>query len=467
MSDETSNRDEEANRLTGRIGRYAKVGTNVGGIAARVAGARLFGRDVDRDKNAAALAKALGGLKGPIMKVAQMLSTIPDLVPAEYAEELAQLQSQAPPMGWPFVKRRMMAELGPGWLQQFSNFEREAAASASLGQVHKATDLDGRSLACKLQYPEMQSAVEADLNQLEIALALYRRMDNAIDPSEIGAEIGERLREELNYELEASHISLYNAILAHEPLIHVPDVLSTLSTKRLLTMTWLDGSPLATWLDRSLEDRNEIARALFAAWWHPLYSYGVIHGDPHMGNYTVRSESPDGPAQGINLLDFGCVRTFQPKFVGGVINLYFGVLHDDRDRIVHAYETWGFNGLSNELIDILTIWARFIYAPLVDDKVRKIDENASPAEYGRKQAFEVHKGLREKGPVKVPREFVFMDRAAIGLGGVFLRLGSELNYYRMFNEVIDGFDEDKLALKQAEAFAQAGVPIPTAPTTSA
>lgn len=460
MSDPSSPRDDEANRLTGRMGRYARVGTNVGGIAARVAGARLFGRDVDRDKNAAALAKALGGLKGPVMKVAQMLSTIPDLVPAEYAEELAQLQSQAPPMGWPFVKRRMMAELGSGWQQKFASFEREAAASASLGQVHRATGHDGQLLACKLQYPEMQSAVEADLNQLEIALAFYRRMDSAIDPSEIGEEIGERLREELDYELEARHIALYSTILRNDPLIDVPDVVTDLSTKRLLTMTWLEGSPLATWLDKPLEDRNQIACALFSAWWLPLYNYGVIHGDPHMGNYTVRSNGPDAPAQGINLLDFGCIRTFQPRFVGGVINLYFGVLHDDRDRIVHAFETWGFKGLGNELIDILTIWARFIYAPLVDDKVRKIDENSSPAEYGRKQAFEVHKGLREKGPVKVPREFVFMDRAAIGLGGVFLRLQSELNYYRMFNEFIDGFDEDKLAARQVEMFTQAGVPLP-------
>ncbi|MEL6423465.1 MAG: AarF/ABC1/UbiB kinase family protein, partial [Pseudomonadota bacterium] len=280
-------RDSEGNRLTGRVSRYARVGTNVGGIAARVATSRLLGRDPKDSRNAAALAKALGGLKGPMMKVAQMLSTIPDLVPAEYAAELAQLQSQAPPMGWPFVKRRMQAELGVGWQKRFGSFEREAAAAASLGQVHRATSLDGQTLACKLQYPEMQSAVEADLNQLEIAMALYRRIDQAIDPSQMGEEIGARLREELDYELEAKHIALYAGIMRAEPRIVVPDVLPDLSTQRLLTMTWLDGSPLAGWLDRSLEDRNEIAKALFNAWWHPLYSYGVIHGDPHMGNYTV------------------------------------------------------------------------------------------------------------------------------------------------------------------------------------
>src|SRR4051812_26979784 len=128
-----------------------------------MAGARLFGAGGDRNANAAALAAALGGLKGPIMKVAQLMSTVPDLLPPEYATELAQLQSNAPPMGWAFVKRRMSAELGPDWQAKFGSFEHQPAAAASLGQVHRATALDGAALACKLQYPDMQSAVEADL----------------------------------------------------------------------------------------------------------------------------------------------------------------------------------------------------------------------------------------------------------------------------------------------------------------
>ena len=164
MNDSPS--DKEKNRLSARALRYGKVGANVGGVAARIAGRRLFGLDPERDKDAAALAAALGGLKGPIMKVAQLLATIPEALPAEYAAELGQLQSQAPPMGWPFVRRRMAAELGPDWEAKFASFEHEAAASASLGQVHRARSHDGRALAAKLQYPDMQSAVEADLVQL-------------------------------------------------------------------------------------------------------------------------------------------------------------------------------------------------------------------------------------------------------------------------------------------------------------
>jgi len=451
--------DSERNRFSARVQRYGKVGANVGGVAARIAGRRLFGLDPERDKDAAALAAALGGLKGPLMKVAQLLATIPEALPAEYAAELGQLQSQAPPMGWPFVRRRMAAELGPDWEDRFAQFEHDAAASASLGQVHRAQSHDGRKLAVKLQYPDMQSAVEADLSQLGVLFSLHRRMRPAIETSEMMQEISARLREELDYELEAKHMRLYGLIFADDPLIRVPEVLPELTTKRLLTMTWMEGGRLLDYTERPLEERNRIARAMFRAWWFPFSHHGVIHGDPHLGNYTV-FEDGEGRAAGINLLDYGCIRTFEPKFVQGVVDLYHGLLRGDRALIVHAYETWGFSGLSNELIDVLNIWANFIYGPMLEDRVRTIAEGTSPGSYGRQEAFRVHQGLQDKGPVKVPREFVFMDRAAIGLGGVFLHLNAELNYHQLFNETIAGSDLRDVAERQVAAFAASGVPLP-------
>ena len=484
MNDRPPKRDQspfgdEANRLGARMGRYARVGTGVGGVAMRLAGARLLGLDIDQDRNAHDLARALGGLKGPIMKVAQLLSTIPEAIPPEYAAELATLQAQAPAMGWGFTKRRMAAELGPDWRAKFAHFERTAAASASLGQVHRASHHDGRALAVKLQYPDMESAVVADLNQLGVVFAVHRRMNPAVDTSEVLEELSARLREELDYELEAAHTRLYGLIFAADDLVRVPEVITELSTGRLLTMTWLEGRPLFDYREGRMEDRNQIARAMFRGWWYPFSHYGVIHGDPHLGNYSIFAAGlpPDGvspapdravaedsaalaPAGGINLLDYGCMRTFAPKFVGGVVDLYRGLLEGDRARVVHAYETWGFVGLSNELIDILNIWARFIYGPLLDDRVRAIAEGVAPGEYGRKEAFVVHKGLREKGPVRVPREFVFMDRAAIGLGGVFLHLDARLNYYRLFNETIENFELESVRARQREVFEKAKVPLP-------
>ena len=450
--------DREANRFSARAARYARVGANMGGVAARMAGSRLFGGDARDASNAAVLAQALGGLKGPIMKVAQLLATIPDLIPPEYAAELQKLQSEAPPMGAAFVKRRMQAELGPQWQGRFGSFDLNPAAAASLGQVHRAITKDGERIACKLQYPDMQSAVEADLSQLELVFALHRRMDPAIDTREIAKEIGERVREELDYEREAKHAALYARTLADVEEVRVPRVHPELSTRRLLSLEWLEGEKILQFTEAPVEIRNRLAIAMFKAWWHPFSHAAVIHGDPHLGNYMVFSEG--GEARGINLLDYGCIRIFHPRFVGGVVDLYRGLQTDDRARVVHAYETWGFKSLSNELIDILNIWARFIYAPLLDDRVRTVADGVKPGEYGRRQAFEVHKALKEKGPVTVPREFVFMDRAAVGLGAVFLHLKAELNYHRLFENEIERFSLENLERKQKEVLAASGLPNP-------
>src|SRR5262249_23966124 len=144
--------EDEGDSLGGRLGRYARVGSSVGGLAAKLAGQRYLGLTLDREKHASELKTALGGLKGPLMKAAHLIATIPDALPPEYARELAQLQANAPAMGWAFVRRRMATELGPDWQSKFTRFDREAAFAASLGQVHRATVLDGTEVACKLQY---------------------------------------------------------------------------------------------------------------------------------------------------------------------------------------------------------------------------------------------------------------------------------------------------------------------------
>jgi len=452
----TAPTDREKNRFSARARRYAKVGTKVGGVAARMASQRFLGAPGSRSGNALALAAALGGLKGPIMKVAQLLATIPDALPPEYATELTKLQSQAPAMGWAFVRRRMNAELGVGWEKKFKSFEHHPAAAASLGQVHRARALNGIELACKLQYPDMQSAVEADLKQLQLLFAIRKRFDPAIDTTEIAKEIAERLREELDYVREAKHIALYRIMLKDRAAIRVPAVWPELSTGRLLTMDWLSGRKMLEHKNDKLATRNRLATAMFTAWWSPFSHYGVIHGDPHLGNYTVFDDAKGNPA-GINLLDYGCIRIFPPSFVGGVVDLYRGLLHGDDDLIVHAYEVWGFKRLNRELIETLNIWARFIYSPLLDDRVRSIADGVKPSEYGRKQMFQVRRALRERGPVTIPREFVFMDRAAIGLGAVFLHLAAEVNFYRLFNEAIERFSIREVAARQAAALADTGL----------
>jgi predicted unusual protein kinase regulating ubiquinone biosynthesis (AarF/ABC1/UbiB family) len=443
----------EDNTMGGRAIRYARVGRAVGGLAARVTGQRYLGLNLNKEKNAEDLKQALGGLKGPLMKVAQIMSTVPDMLPEEYITELAELQSNAPPMGWLFVRRRMANELGPDWQDKFRSFEREAAAAASLGQVHRAVHPDGRDLACKLQYPDMKSAVEADLKQLRIVFALYHRYDKAVNPTDIHQEVSDRLREELDYVLERKHIDLYRDMLGDEDGVHAPDPVPELSTDRLLTMSWLQGTRMMEWVDSDQETRNRVAANMFRAWYVPFYYYGTIHGDPHLGNYSVREDAS------INLMDFGCIRIFPPHFVQGVIDLYRSLETGNRDLAVHAYETWGFTGLSNEVIDTLNMWAEFVYGPLLEDRPRRIQESDGSM-YGARVAHKVHTELSRLGGVTPPREFVLMDRAAIGLGSVFLHLKAEINWHRMFHDLIGDFDVDKLAKRQTAALKKAKIERP-------
>ncbi|MDH3969822.1 MAG: AarF/UbiB family protein, partial [Rhodospirillales bacterium] len=305
----------------------------------------------------------------------------------------------------------------------------------------------------KLQYPDMLSAVEADLQQLKLIFAVYRRYDQAIDPTNVFKELSDRLREELDYDREARHIDLYRAMLAKEKGIHVPEPVPELSTGRLLTMTWLDGAPLLDYVARTddVEERNRVALNMFRAWYVPFYDYGIIHGDPHLGNYTIRDDGS------VNLLDFGCIRVFPPSFVRGVIDLYKALQTDDRDLAVHAYETWGFKSLDRELLDALNIWAEFLYAPLLEDREQKIMEGQS-GYYGATVAGRVHGELKRLGGVRPPREFVLMDRAAIGLGSVFMHLKAEVNWYRLFHDLIADFDEAAVAKRQKAALKKAGVP---------
>ena len=454
MTDENEPQDKERNRLTARIARTAKVGTNLSGVGLSYAANSLFGGDKGDERIAKSLAAALGKSKGPLMKVAQMVSTIPDFLPEEYAEELAQLQQQAPAMGWPFVKRRMRAELGAGWQEKFVKFGKEASHAASLGQVHEAELHDGRKVACKLQYPDMASAVESDVGQLKTLLGLFKRMDGSVDPTEMVGEITDRLREELDYGREAKHMALYADMLSERSFVQTPEPIEALSTDRLLTMTWVSGEKLTAYEDASQEVRNQIAQNLFWTWWGPMMSYAVIHGDPHLGNYQVR----DG-GQGLNLLDFGCIRIFPPRFVAGVVDLYRARLAKDMQASMAAYDRWGFENLTEDLAEVMNVWADFIFAPLLDDRVRTIADGVSPSQYGRKEAFAVRKLLKERGPVKIPAEFVFMDRAAIGLGAAYIRLNAKLNFHHLFEESIEGFELDQVSARQANALAKVGLAV--------
>lgn len=438
-------------RISGQVRRHARVGVEAGRVAGRYLRRRATGAG-GPDAGAADLVEALGGLKGPIMKVAQLLSAVPDLLPPEYAEKLAQLQADAPAMGRLFVRRRMAGELGPDWRDRFEDFDLEAAHAASLGQVHRAR-AGGRELACKLQYPDMASVVKADLRQLRLFLRLYARYDRAIHTDEIYRELEERLGEELDYGRELRNLLAYREMLGAEEGIRLPEPVPELSTDRLLAMTWLEGKPFRDIGAMPQAFRDQAALRLFRAWHVPFYRHGVIHGDPHPGNYAAVDDGA------LNLLDFGCIRVFHPRFVGGVIDLYRAKRDGDRELAVRAYEAWGFTGLSRELLDVLDLWADYLYAPLLQDRVRPIQPRTGTAE-GRRVVIQVHRELRRLGGVRPPREFVLVDRAAIGLGSVFTTLGAELNWHRVIEEIMEDFSPERMAASQRRVLRAAGLEPP-------
>ena len=264
----------------------------------------------------------------------------------------------------------------------------------------------------------MESAVEADLHQLRLIFALYERYDRSIDTVDIYDEITARLREELDYEREARHMGLYRDMLRDEPGVHVPEVVPELSTGRLLTMTWLEGEPLLELQGRSPgATRDQLALHMFRAWYVPFYDYGVIHGDPHLGNYTVRPDDLD-----VNLLDFGCIRIFPPRFVKGVIDLY-RALDDATTAIcaVSAYETWGFSNLDARDDRRAQSLGGVPLRP-ADGGPHAAHPGDQQRRPGRRIAESVHRRAAPRRRRAPPREFVFMDRAAIGLGSVFLHL---------------------------------------------
>ena len=430
------------NSLGGRIKRYTQVSTKAGGFATKLLLNKYMGGEDNHPEMAKALTQVLGDLKGPFLKVAQILSTIPDMLPPEYSQELAKLQAHAPSMGPLFVRRRMQAELGLDWKTRFQSFGEQAVAAASLGQVHRAVGLDGRELACKLQYPDMPSVIEADLAQLQWLLKMYERQYKALDTQAVYAEIQSLLREELDYKREAQNIKLFSHIVQDHKNIVIPQVLEDLSTDRLLTMTWHPGRPLMEMRDQPQEMRNDIAQTLFLAWYEPLYAYGVMHGDPHLGNYAVDFDHK------LILYDFGCVRMFNPIFIQGIIHLYEAVKHKNQAAAKEAYELWGFTNLTPELVGVLNLWAEYLYAPLLDDRVRLIHPDLNSVQ-GREVAKTVHKGLQELGGgIMPPREFVLIDRAAVALGSVFMHLRAELNWHQLFEGLIDEFSAALITRRQ-------------------
>ena len=214
----------DKDKFSKRANRYIQVTGQVSGILTRLGAKKFLGLNIDKNKHALNLKNDIGAVKGPFMKIAQLLSMIPDALPIEYSNQLIQLQSNAPSMGDSFVKRRMLNELGENWDKNFLEFNSSASYAASLGQVHKGKLKNGDIIACKLQYPDMESAVNVDLNQFQIILSLFEKYNKAIKTKKIFLEIKDRLVEEIDYENEINNMEIFKRIFESSNFVNIPKV---------------------------------------------------------------------------------------------------------------------------------------------------------------------------------------------------------------------------------------------------
>lgn len=420
----------DQDNLFDKIKRMAQVTGTMGSMATRIVAHSKTPFKTDNAEYAEVLKKALSQMKGPFMKVAQFLATIPDALPQEYADAFLELQSQATPMGELFVKRRMKSELGENWHDSFQDFNLHSSYAASLGQVHQAVLTSGQKVAVKLQYPNMKSVIDSDLLQLKLAIKAYHLFSKALNLQEVINEIQERLYEELDYIQEVGNLKEYKDFFKNNTDVVIPAVYEHLSTGRLIVMDWIDGRHI---LDASkLLDEKQVdtfGKTLFQSWYTPFYVKGWLHGDPHPGNYYITSDHQ------LALLDFGCIRQFNDDFIDAVIDLYQGLKRNNAAKIKDAYIRWGFSDISSELMEHMTEWAKLLFDPLLDNCVRAIQIRSG--NYGWKIAQKIHKELDRLGGLKVPREFVFMDRAAVGIGSVLMRIGSQANWHQLFEEILE------------------------------
>ena len=340
--------DDTGSLPSGRFARFAKLA----GLAGRSAGdlaigraKRLFGGSSEESevRSARRVLETLGEMKGAAMKIGQQLAMEADALPPEARDLVAKLYAGAPPMRFETVREVVEDELGEPLESAFRHFEQVALASASLGQVHRATLHDGTEVAVKVQYPGVAGAVESDLGNVALLMkALPSSTFKGLDTSRYVDEVRREVGAETDYRGEAERSAAYAAALAPFEGVHVPRVVARHSTKRLLTMEFVEGVPLNVFAASDADEatRWRVGRQLALALLGPFVREGLIHADPHPGNFLVR---PDGR---LTVLDFGAVKKLSPSFVEGFWGLLMAECRGGKPDFVAQLSLAGyvFNG---------------------------------------------------------------------------------------------------------------------------
>jgi predicted unusual protein kinase regulating ubiquinone biosynthesis (AarF/ABC1/UbiB family) len=309
----------EAGKLPkGRVARTARVGGLVTGQGLRWAGMRTANRVRSPERAAAAenertaalvneLVDQLGRMRGAAMKVGQMISMtefdgLPDDQQDELQRKLATLRDNVPPVPFARLEKLLRQELGVPLKHVFSEFDERAFAAASIGQVHRATTVDGRDVVAKIQYPGVAEAVETDLRNAMLLLPLVKRLAPGLDAKAMASEMRERISEELDYELEAQNQRRVERLMRGHPFIHVPRVLTDISTRRVLISEYVEGQRFDDIRRLREADRDRVGEIVFRFFFGLLYRDRIALGDPHPGNYLLEAGGR------VCFVDFGLLR---------------------------------------------------------------------------------------------------------------------------------------------------------------
>ncbi len=376
-------------------------------------------QDLQNDKNAQLLFKALTQLRGTALKVAQMIGMEQGLLPEPYRKELEKSFHQVPPLNRVLVRKVMLSELKQPPEKLFAQFEAQAFAAASLGQVHKATLPFGAGVAVKVQYPGISAAIKSDL-------ALIRGIARGLPHTKLVLqsldEIEARLKEEIDYRIEAKNTQWFRERITLKG-ISIPQVYNDFSSERVITTEFVQGLHLDDWLATkpSREVRNHAAQLLHDFFDHSSMELKCFHADPNPGNYLFHEDGS------ITVIDFGCVRHMSERFTEVFPKLIAAYLNDDPEALFSAYEEIGmvYKNIDDNLYqDILRPFGQWITLPFKTDS---FDFSEHPGYI--QQGKEIMKRIHDlSGVEQIAEEFIFHNRTFYGLYQIFEKMGATVRF---------------------------------------
>jgi predicted unusual protein kinase regulating ubiquinone biosynthesis (AarF/ABC1/UbiB family) len=409
----------------------------------------------------------LGELRGGAMKIGQLASFIDvDLIPPEYRtvyqEKLAQLRDAAPPMSWNKIKTVLEREWDEPVESLFEDFEHEAIAAASIGQVHRAVLPGGRLVAVKIQYPEIADALQADLGTAAgltaIATPMAKAMMPGLEPRMLIGEVRELVLEELDYELEAQHQRTFARAYRGHPFIHVPDVLTTLSRRRVLVSDWVDGIRFKEMQQLPEADRDRIGEILMRFYFHSMYYAGRFNTDSHPGNFLLREDGS------VSFLDFGNVKVCRPEWLRGGNRAMRAVIEGDREAFLDAVVDLGYVH-RRERLDVDWLIRQVLLAGewfLRDQELRVEPEYVARLIAQAMDPQLIAHGVRVARDLQIPPEEIWYRRVEIGVFAVLGQLRAQANWHRIAREHIYGeAASTTLGEAEHEYFARRGLKLPT------